>query len=83
MNSNQAEYAAPDGAWEFSVERFLQRCRADGATRRLLEEAESQARTLDDNHVGTKHIVLAIYALGTRVTTKALESLGVTRVVCH
>jgi len=48
---------------------------------RLLEEAEFQARALDDNHVGTEHIMLAIYALGARAATKALESLGVTREV--
>jgi ATP-dependent Clp protease ATP-binding subunit ClpA len=53
--------------------------RLSSVSRRLLEEAQSQARTLDDNHVGTEHIVLAIYALGTRAATKALESLGVTR----
>jgi len=53
--------------------------RLSSVSRRLLEEAESQARTLDDNHVGTEHIVLAIYGLGNRVSTRALESLGVTR----
>lgn len=48
-------------------------------SRRLLDEAESQARWLDDNHVGTEHIMLAIYALGHRVATHVLESLGLTR----
>jgi hypothetical protein len=52
--------------------------RLSGVSRRLLEEAQSQARALDDNHVGTEHIMLAIYALGARAATKALESLGVT-----
>src|SRR5262245_2952700 len=53
--------------------------RLSSVCHRLLEEAESQARALDDNHVGTEHIMLAIYALGARAATKALESLGVTR----
>src|SRR5262249_17948404 len=53
--------------------------RLSSVSRRLLEEAESQARALDDNHVGTEHLVLAIYALGHSVSTRALESLGVTR----
>jgi ATP-dependent Clp protease ATP-binding subunit ClpA len=53
--------------------------RLSSVSRRLLEEAESQARVLDDNHVGTEHIMLAIYALGPGAAMKALESLGVTR----
>ena len=53
--------------------------RLSSVSRRLFEEAESQARALDDNHVGTEHIMLAIYSLGASAATKALESLGVTR----
>jgi ATP-dependent Clp protease ATP-binding subunit ClpA len=43
-----------------------------------LELAESQARDRDDNHVGTEHIVLAIYALGQTSAVRALDSLGIT-----
>jgi len=68
------EYARDAKVLERSVLRRL-----SSVSRRLLEEAESQARALDDNHVGTEHIMLAIYALGARAATKALESLGVTR----
>ena len=68
------EYARDAKALERPVSRRL-----SSVSRRLLEEAQSQARTLNDNHVGTEHIVLAIYALGTRAATKALESFGVTR----
>lgn len=53
--------------------------RLSSSSLRLLEEAESQSRGLDDNYVGTEHIVLAIFGLGQGVTTRALESLGVTR----
>ncbi len=52
--------------------------RLSSVSRHLLEEAQSQARALDDNHVGTEHIMLAIYTLGGRAATKALESVGVT-----
>jgi hypothetical protein len=30
----------------------------------LLEQAEAEARARDDNHVGTEHLVLGLYALG-------------------
>ena len=48
-------------------------------SRRLLAEAEIQARRRDDDHVGTEHIVLAIYAFDQTAARHALESLGVTR----
>ena len=60
------EYAREAKVLERSVLRRL-----SPVSRRLLVEAESQARALDDNHVGTEHIMLAIYALGARAATKA------------
>jgi len=68
------KYASDAKAMERAALRRL-----SSVSRRLLEEAESQARSVDDNHVGTEHIMLAIYALGPRAATKALESLGITR----
>ena len=53
--------------------------RLSSSSRCLLDGAESKARGLDDNHVGTEHIVLAFFGLGHGVATHALESLGVTR----
>lgn len=53
--------------------------RLSPSSRLVLTLAESQARVRDDNHVGTEHIVLGIYALGCTSAKRALESLGVTR----
>jgi ATP-dependent Clp protease ATP-binding subunit ClpA len=53
--------------------------RLSSTSRRLLDEAESQARLRDDNHVGTEHVVLAIYATELSKARRALESLGITR----
>ena len=50
-------------------------------TARLLEQAEAEARARDDNHVGTEHVVLGLYALGETTARRALESLGITRQV--
>jgi ATP-dependent Clp protease ATP-binding subunit ClpC len=47
----------------------------------LLEQAEAEARARDDNHVGTEHLVLALYALGETTARHALESLGISRQV--
>ncbi len=53
--------------------------RLSSISRRLLAEAESQARARDNDHVGTEHIVLAIYTFQQTPTRRALVSLGVTR----
>jgi ATP-dependent Clp protease ATP-binding subunit ClpC len=50
-------------------------------TARLLERAEAEARACDDNHVGTEHLVLGLYALGETSAQRALESLGISRQV--
>jgi ATP-dependent Clp protease ATP-binding subunit ClpA len=48
-------------------------------TASLLERAEAEARARDDNHVGTEHLVLGLYALGDTTARRALESLGISR----
>src|SRR5262249_56637782 len=45
------------------------------------ERAEAESRARDDNHVGTEHLVLGLYALGETTARRALESLGITRQV--
>jgi ATP-dependent Clp protease ATP-binding subunit ClpC len=50
-------------------------------TARLLEQAEAEARARDDNHVGTEHLALGLYALGETTARRALESLGISRQV--
>jgi len=79
MNAIRNSIAKREYAREAKVLERSVLCRLSPVSCRLLVEAESQARALDDNHVGTEHIMLAIYALGARAATKALESLGVIR----
>jgi ATP-dependent Clp protease ATP-binding subunit ClpA len=50
-------------------------------TASLLERAEAEARARDDNHVGTEHLVLGLYALGETTARHVLESLGISREV--
>jgi ATP-dependent Clp protease ATP-binding subunit ClpA len=50
-------------------------------TASLLDQAESEARARDDNHVGTEHLVLGLYALGETTARRALESLGINQQV--
>jgi ATP-dependent Clp protease ATP-binding subunit ClpA len=50
-------------------------------TARLLEYAQAEARARDDNHVGTEHLVLGLYALGDTAARRTLEALGVSRQV--
>src|SRR6516162_5228979 len=50
-------------------------------TASLLEHAEAEARARDDNHVGTEHLVLGLYAVGETSARHALESLGISRQV--
>jgi ATP-dependent Clp protease ATP-binding subunit ClpA len=47
----------------------------------LLEQAEAEARARDDNHVGTEHLVLGLYALGETAARRTLEALGISRQV--
>lgn len=53
--------------------------RLDEGSRRGLERAEQQARILDDNHVGTEHMVLGLLADQRGLPARILESLGITR----
>jgi ATP-dependent Clp protease ATP-binding subunit ClpA len=50
-------------------------------TASLLERAEAEARARDDNHIGTEHLVLGLYALGETTARRALEALGINRQV--
>lgn len=70
----ERRYAREAKALEHSSFRRL-----SPSSHRLLDDADSQARGLDDNHVGTEHIVLAIYGIGHGVAIHALQALGVTR----
>jgi ATP-dependent Clp protease ATP-binding subunit ClpA len=47
----------------------------------LLERAQAEAQARDDNHVGTEHLVLGLYALGETTARRALESFGISRQV--
>jgi ATP-dependent Clp protease ATP-binding subunit ClpA len=47
------------------------------ASRRCLDAAQARSRQLDDNHVGTEHIVLGVLATD-RETAGALAGAGVT-----
>jgi ATP-dependent Clp protease ATP-binding subunit ClpC len=47
----------------------------------LLEQAQLEARARDDNHVGTEHLVLGLYALGETTARRLLESLGISKQV--
>ncbi len=49
------------------------------ANRLITEVAQAEARALDDNHVGTEHITLGLFALGPSRALDALLELGVTR----
>jgi GrpB-like predicted nucleotidyltransferase (UPF0157 family) len=46
-----------------------------------LERAQDEARSRDDNHVGTEHIVLALLADPSTAAADALTSVGITREV--
>jgi ATP-dependent Clp protease ATP-binding subunit ClpC len=50
-------------------------------TASLLKQAEVEARARDNNHVGTEHLVLALYALAETPAVRALKSLGISRQV--
>jgi ATP-dependent Clp protease ATP-binding subunit ClpA len=43
----------------------------------LLAQAEAEARARDDNHVGTEHLMLGLYALGETMARRTLEALGI------
>ena len=52
-------------------ERFTDRAR------RVVVEAQDEARTLNHNNMGTEHILLGLIREGKGTGTKALESLGI------
>jgi ATP-dependent Clp protease ATP-binding subunit ClpC len=52
-------------------ERFTDRAR------RVVVEAQKEARTLNHNYIGTEHILLGLIREGGGVGVKALESLGI------
>jgi ATP-dependent Clp protease ATP-binding subunit ClpA len=70
----ERQYVEDAKALEHSAFRRL-----SSTSRRLLAEAESQARVRDDDHVGTEHIVLAVYAFEATAASRSLAALGVTR----
>jgi ATP-dependent Clp protease ATP-binding subunit ClpC len=52
-------------------ERFTDRAR------RVVVQAQQEARNLDHNYIGTEHILLGLVHEGNGVAAKALESLGI------
>jgi ATP-dependent Clp protease ATP-binding subunit ClpC len=52
-------------------ERFTDRAR------RVVVEAQDEARTLNHNYMGTEHILLGLIHEGQGTGAKALESLGI------
>jgi ATP-dependent Clp protease ATP-binding subunit ClpC len=52
-------------------ERFTDRAR------RVIVDAQEEARALDHNYIGTEHILLGLIAEGRGVGAKALEALGI------
>jgi ATP-dependent Clp protease ATP-binding subunit ClpC len=52
-------------------ERFTDRAR------RVIVEAQDEARTLGHNYIGTEHLLLGLISEGHGVGAKALESLGI------
>jgi ATP-dependent Clp protease ATP-binding subunit ClpC len=52
-------------------ERFTDRAR------RVVVEAQQEARTLDHDYIGTEHLLLGLISEGHGLGVKALESLGV------
>ena len=53
------------------LERFTDRAR------RVVVEAQEEARTLNQSYIGTEHILLGLIREGKGTGTKALESLGI------
>jgi hypothetical protein len=51
--------------------------RSSTAAKQVIEQAQTESRDLDDNHVGTEHLLLAI--LGNQEASAALGTLGVSR----
>jgi len=52
-------------------ERFTDRAR------RVVVQAQEEARALDHNYIGTEHILLGLVAEGNGVGAQALEALGI------
>jgi adenine phosphoribosyltransferase len=53
---------------------------ADDA-RKVLDAAQVEARREDDNHVGTEHVVLGMFAVSGCLAARALADVGITRAV--
>lgn len=51
---------------------------ADDA-RQILVRAQDEARQEDDNHVGTEHLVLAMFAVPACIGARALAAVGISR----
>jgi ATP-dependent Clp protease ATP-binding subunit ClpA len=68
--------------YQSEVLRLREDVRARGGSPRLLAvlaaHAEDAARTLDDNHVGTEHVTLALFRAGPNPAKAAMEEAGVT-----
>ncbi len=72
--------ATPEYAQEAAAASALAVEHLTAASKRCLHEAERQSRCLDDNHVGTEHIILAVMAVDPSVA-RVLASNGVTEEV--
>ncbi len=71
----------PGRGYAFEAESLLRAGppKLSAVTASLLEAAEVEARVLDDDHVGTEHLVLGLFRIGDTIASRALESLGITR----
>jgi ATP-dependent Clp protease ATP-binding subunit ClpA len=74
---------AKERAYDREAETLLRRPspRLSAPAAHLLGQAEAEARARDDDHVGTEHLVLGLYASGDTPARRALESLGISRQV--
>src|SRR4051812_42622750 len=91
MTSRQGVHAMAEGASAVVNQEYVDEARrlsaAHGArlrssplaNRLMTEAAQSEARALDDNHVGTEHITLGLFSLGRSRALDALHAAGVTR----
>jgi ATP-dependent Clp protease ATP-binding subunit ClpA len=64
------------------------RPRLSAASRQCLSAAGAESRSRDDDHVGTEHVLLALWAVKPNAAVDALETLGMTRALlcaqfCH
>jgi ATP-dependent Clp protease ATP-binding subunit ClpA len=69
--------APPEYAWEAAAAASGAMEHLAPASKRCLDAAQAQSRQLDDNHVGTEHIVLGVLTTDSK-TAEALAGAGVT-----